>query len=557
MIRVVLEKPLFSGATSKTYTLTSADVGKFISFEVTPVNANGSGTAVESSINSTAVGAPIAYKVSIAKTTDGAENNGGNPTDAAFTVTVTPQNESDGAITGDIAYSGTASNGTDYATGVTTFSIADGQSTATITLDVTEDALVEQAETIIATLSNPALPSLAKRGAVLARSVNDSISVDTAAASATANLTDDDTNPTAANVTFTGALEEDGTVTGNYTYADGDGDLENGSTFKWYRSDDTSGTGKAAISGATSKTYTLTSADVGKFISFEVTPVNANGSGTAVESSIRSTAVGAPIAYKVSIAKTTDGAENNGGNPTDAAFTVTVTPQNESDGAITGDITYSGTASNGTDYATGVTTFSIADGQSSTTITLDVTEDTLVEGTETIIATLSNPALPSLAQRGSVQARSVNDSVSLDTTSATANITDDDTDNDGVDAATEDAAPNGGDGNNDGIPDSTQPKVTSVKEESGSAYFTIDVSGTSCTQISNVGATTEATLGVEDPEFDFEIGLVQFTLTGCSTANVELFLHGLDKKPKPEEIRKFGLLNDRTTRGWYSLPGNH
>ena len=50
--------------------------------------------------------------------------------------------ENNGAITrGDIAYSGTALNGTDYVTGATTFSIADGQSSIMISLDVTEDAL--------------------------------------------------------------------------------------------------------------------------------------------------------------------------------------------------------------------------------------------------------------------------------------------------------------------------------------------------------------------------------------------------------------------------------
>ncbi|AWB67172.1 hypothetical protein C2869_12320 [Saccharobesus litoralis] len=101
--------------------------------------------------------------------------------------------------------------------------------------------------------------------------------------------------PTASSVTFTGMLKEGETLTGSYTYNDTDSDAETTSTFKWYRSDDSSGTNKAAISGATSSTYILVSADVGKYISFEVTPVNAVSSGSATESSINSTAVATAV----------------------------------------------------------------------------------------------------------------------------------------------------------------------------------------------------------------------------------------------------------------------
>jgi hypothetical protein len=95
--------------------------------------------------------------------------------------------------------------------------------------------------------------------------------------------------PIAASVTVSGTLLVGRTLTGSYTYTDGNGDLEGTSTFKWYRSNDASGTGKAAISGATGLTYILVSADGGKYISFEVTPVALTGlsPGTAVESTPR------------------------------------------------------------------------------------------------------------------------------------------------------------------------------------------------------------------------------------------------------------------------------
>ncbi len=93
--------------------------------------------------------------------------------------------------------------------------------------------------------------------------------------------------PTVSNVTFTGTLELDEVLTGSYTYADSENDAESGTTFKWYRSDDVSGTNKTAITGATSSTYTLTLAEATKYISFEVTPNDGNSAGTAVESTLQ------------------------------------------------------------------------------------------------------------------------------------------------------------------------------------------------------------------------------------------------------------------------------
>jgi len=94
-----------------------------------------------------------------------------------------------------------------------------------------------------------------------------------------------DTAPTAISVTFSGTLQAGETLTSSYSYADVDSDAETNSTYKWYASDDTAGTGKSQI--ASTKDVTLTVAQIGKYISFEVTPVNANASGSAVESSIQ------------------------------------------------------------------------------------------------------------------------------------------------------------------------------------------------------------------------------------------------------------------------------
>ena len=99
--------------------------------------------------------------------------------------------------------------------------------------------------------------------------------------------------PTASSVTFTGTLTQGQLLSGSYTYSDPESDTESGTTYKWYRADDSGGTNEAAISGATAQTYTLVVADVGKYISFEVTPSDGSATGSSVQST-RQGAVSAP-----------------------------------------------------------------------------------------------------------------------------------------------------------------------------------------------------------------------------------------------------------------------
>jgi len=91
------------------------------------------------------------------------------------------------------------------------------------------------------------------------------------------------TAPVASSVAFTGTQTVGETLTRTYSYSDADGDSEGSSTTQWYRADDGSGTNEAAISGATSATYTLQAADEGKFIRVGVTPVAATGTSPGTE----------------------------------------------------------------------------------------------------------------------------------------------------------------------------------------------------------------------------------------------------------------------------------
>ena len=74
------------------------------------------------------------------------------------------------------------------------------------------------------------------------------------------------TSPVASNVSISGTPVNEGVqLSGSYTYFDADGNPESGTTFQWYRSG-------APIPLATGLNYTLTGADVGAQIIFEVTP---------------------------------------------------------------------------------------------------------------------------------------------------------------------------------------------------------------------------------------------------------------------------------------------
>ena len=86
--------------------------------------------------------------------------------------------------------------------------------------------------------------------------------------------------PTASSVTITGNLLVGQVLTGNYAYADAEGDAEGTSTYQWYRYITSSGGSKTAIVGATSRTYTLGDSDKYRYLSFEVTPVAATGTTT-------------------------------------------------------------------------------------------------------------------------------------------------------------------------------------------------------------------------------------------------------------------------------------
>ncbi len=107
----------------------------------------------------------------------------------------------------------------------------------------------------------------------------------------------DNSAPTASSVTITGTPGVGAILTGSYTYADIDGDLEGATTFRWMSDTVNTGVTMTPIVGATALTYSPQSTDVGRFLFFCVTP--AAGTGTSPGTEVCSLATPAVFAAAV------------------------------------------------------------------------------------------------------------------------------------------------------------------------------------------------------------------------------------------------------------------
>ena len=95
-------------------------------------------------------------------------------------------------------------------------------------------------------------------------------------------------------------------------------------------------------------------------------------------------------------------------------------------------------------------------------------------------------------------------------------------DADGVPAEVENAAPNGGDGNNDGIPDSHQAEVASLPNAVDGAYVTLVApAGTSLTSVS---ATAVPASPPPPASALFPVGLLGFQIDNVATPSVDVHL---------------------------------
>jgi ELWxxDGT repeat protein len=125
-----------------------------------------------------------------------------------------------------------------------------------------------------------------------------------------------------------------------------------------------------------------------------------------------------------------------------------------------------------------------------------------------------------------------------------------DLDIDGVSASVEAGAPNGGDGNNDGILDSEQAEVTSLPNSADGSYVTL--AAPDGTSLGGVAAISNPS-PLDAPAVSFPIGHIDFTINGVApggVATVTIYLHA---GATVDTYYKYGPTPDNSTPHWYEF----
>ena len=248
------------GATSSTYTLTSADVGSTIRVKVSFTDDAGNSEALTS-----------------------------NPTD---TVVAAPNNPATGVPT----ITGATRVGQTLTAVTTGISDQDGLTQVAYTYqwirnDGTNDANISGATSVSYVLASADLGKTVK---VKVSFVDDNGNNEVVTSNATATIAADVNNPATGLPTITGTPQVEETLTAVTTgISDQDGLSQAVYSYQWIRND---GTDDADIAGATNATYLLTADDQTKFIKVRVTFTD-DAQNTEALTSMATTAVAAPDTF--------------------------------------------------------------------------------------------------------------------------------------------------------------------------------------------------------------------------------------------------------------------
>jgi len=126
-----------------------------------------------------------------------------------------------------------------------------------------------------------------------------------------------------------------------------------------------------------------------------------------------------------------------------------------------------------------------------------------------------------------------------------------DSDGDGISNAIEDGAPNGGDGNRDGVPDSQQTNVASLPNAVDGRYVTLGSPvGTSLVGVEAVGNPSPG----DNPPLRFLYGFFSFTITGLGAGDtVEVTLWLPEGVSTATEYWKYGPTAAEPADHWYQV----
>jgi len=321
-----------------------------------------------------------------------------------YTVSLSNAVPTGNSVTVNLSYTGTATDGTDY-TGVASVVIAGGTSSTTFNLATIDDAFADNGETIIIDIdsitdTNTSFENIIED--VAANQVTTTIS----------DQTGSDTPPTAVDTTLVSiagpATVVEGETTTNYTVSLSNAVPAGNSvtvnlSYTGTATDGTDYTGVASVviaGGTSSTTFNLATiddafADNGETIIIDIDSIT--DTNTSFENIIEDTAANQvtttisdqtgsdtpPTAVDTTLVSIAGPATVVEGEST-TNYTVSLSNAVPTGNSVTVNLSYTGTATDGTDY-TGVASVVIAGGTSSTTFNLATIDDAFADNGETII----------------------------------------------------------------------------------------------------------------------------------------------------------------------------
>ena len=297
-----------------------------------------------------------------------------------ITVTATASQAVVGNQTVDLAVSGAGITVGDYTLSSMTITILDGQTTGTVAFTVVDDALIEGMETAILTISNPSagiiLGLTTSQNVTITDndfpSVNLSVSATAGSEAAATSITVTATASQAVVGDQTVSLNVSGTgiTAGDYTLSSQtitilDGQTTGTATFTIV--DD------AVVEGTETAILTISNPSAGIVL------------GTTTTQNVTITDNDFP-SVNLSVSA------NSGTEAGATAITVTATASDPVIGDQTVSVGVSGTGITAGDYTLSNATITIPNGQTSGSVTFTIVNDTLYEGNETAVLTISNPS---------------------------------------------------------------------------------------------------------------------------------------------------------------------
>ncbi len=343
---------------------------------VTPVTPVAAASIVTSAIGTGTITDNDSATVSVAKITDGAETN--TPTNGKFTVTQSAVSSTDTIVSYSIT--GTAAAGSDYTSLSGTVTIPAGQTSADINVAVLTDNIVEATETVIVTLTGISAG-------------DPQITVN--ATPATVNITDNDTatftidnvtvNEAAGTMVFTLATDKalDIDVIINVTFSGG------------------TATGGGTDYVSTTQSITFLAGQLSKQVSVAITDDNIVEATETFGATLSTNAVLGGRSVNLSDTGTGTITDNDTANFTINNVTVgegagTLVFDLVTDKALDIDVTITVTFADvtatggGTDYTSTTQQITFLAGQLSKQVSVAISNDSLVEGTESFTAALSS-----------------------------------------------------------------------------------------------------------------------------------------------------------------------